>query len=133
MRFYIFILIMFSSLAVQSQGPANNWYFGGGAGINFNTSPPTILNDGRLNTLEGCASISNDEGQLLFYTDGTTVYNRSGNIMENGTGLLGDQSSTQSAIIIPQPLSTTVYYIFTVDVLELTLKIIYLQTESTIL
>src|SRR5690606_30471582 len=118
MRFYIFILIMFSSLAVQSQGPANNWYFGGGAGINLNTSHPTILNAGRSNTLEDCASMSHDEGQLLFYSDRTTVYNRSGNIMENGTGLLGDQSSTQSAIIIPQPISTTVYYIFTVDVLR---------------
>ena len=118
MRFCIFIVCLFSAFGLFAQGPANNWYFGGGAGINFNTSPPTVLNDGNLNTLEGCASISNDEGQLLFYTDGTTVYDRTGSIMENGSGLLGDQSSTQSAIIIPKPLSTTIYYIFTVDVLR---------------
>ena len=118
MRFCILILLLLSSLAGHSQGPANNWYFGGGAGITFNTSPPTALNDGKLYTLEGCASISNDNGQLLFYTDGRVVYNRNGDIMENGTGLMGDQSSSQSAIIIPQPLSTTIYYIFTVDVLR---------------
>ncbi len=117
-----FIILLFTALATHAQGPANNWYFGGGAGINFTTSPPTVLNDGNLNTLEGCASISNDEGQLLFYTDGSVVYDRAGGIMENGTGLLGDQSSTQSAIIIPQPLSTTIYYIFTVDILRVDLQ-----------
>lgn len=112
----IFLLIVPATAAAQ--GPANNWYFGGGAGINFNTSPPTAFNDGNLETLEGCASISNELGQLLFYTDGRTVYNSNGAIMENGEGLLGDQSSTQSAIIIPEPLSTTVFYVFTVDVLR---------------
>ena len=35
--------------------------------------------------------------------------------MPNGTGLKGDDSSTQSAIIIPQPGSSSIYYIFTVD------------------
>lgn len=118
MRFGVSILMFFIVLGAYAQGPANNWYFGGGAGINFNTSPPTVLTDGRLNTLEGCASISNDDGELLFYTDGSTVYTRTGAIMDNGTGLFGDQSSTQSAIIIPQPLSTTIYYIFTVDILR---------------
>lgn len=118
MRFGAIILFLFAALAAHGQGPANNWYFGGGAGISFNTSPPTVLYDGNLNTLEGCASISNDAGQLLFYTDGSTVYDKTGAIMENGTGLLGDQSSTQSAIIIPKPLSTTIYYIFTVDILR---------------
>src|SRR5690606_37535744 len=117
-RFPAYFILFFGSAMAMAQGPANNWYFGANAGITFNTSPPSSLFDGKLNTLEGCATISDDEGQLLFYTDGTTVYNRNGDIMENGTGLLGDQSSTQSAIIIPQPLSTTVYYIFTVDVLR---------------
>ncbi len=118
LRFGAIIPLLFIALAAHGQGPANNWYFGGNAGINFNTSPPTVLSDGKLNTLEGCASISNDQGQLLFYTDGITVYDRTGGIMENGTNLFGDPSSTQSAIIIPQPLSTTIYYIFTVDVLK---------------
>jgi hypothetical protein len=34
--------------------------------------------------------------------------------MANGYGLLG-RSSTQSAIIVPQPRNPYVYYIFTVD------------------
>lgn len=118
MRFPAYFILFFGSAMAMAQGPANNWYFGANAGITFNTSPPSSLFDGKLNTLEGCATISNDNGELLFYTDGTTVYNRNGDIMENGTGLLGDQSSSQSAIIIPQPQSSTIFYIFTVDVLS---------------
>ena len=38
-------------------------------------------------------------------------------IMANGTGLYGDFSSTQAAIVIPKPLSQNVYYIFTADAL----------------
>ena len=35
--------------------------------------------------------------------------------MTNGTGLFGDPSSTQSAIIVPKPGDDDIYYIFTVD------------------
>ncbi|MFO0478090.1 MAG: beta strand repeat-containing protein [Bacteroidota bacterium] len=38
--------------------------------------------------------------------------------MPNGTGLKGNFSSTQSALIIKQPGSTNLYYIFTVDAIE---------------
>jgi hypothetical protein len=34
--------------------------------------------------------------------------------MQNGSGLLGDPSSTQSSIIVPKPGSTRFYYLFTV-------------------
>ena len=39
-------------------------------------------------------------------------------IMPGGTGLFGDSSSSQSAIIVPQPESNTIYHIFTVAGLE---------------
>ena len=38
--------------------------------------------------------------------------------MENGSDLLGDTSSTQSAIIIPQPDNPNIYFIITVDVIH---------------
>ncbi|PHR90026.1 MAG: hypothetical protein COA80_16700 [Leeuwenhoekiella sp.] len=99
----------------SAQGQANNWYFGYGAGLNFSTGSPRPLTDGSLYTLEGCASISSENGNLLFYTDGITVYRADHSIMPNGNGLLGDPSSTQSAIIISQPDTPGIYYIFTVD------------------
>lgn len=102
--------------AVQGQGEATNWYFGNGAGIQFNNDGSvTALTDGLLNTVEGCASISDADGNLLFYTDGITVYDRTHGIMQNGTGLYGDPSSTQAAIIVPKPEDPNIQYIFTVD------------------
>jgi len=68
-----------------------------------------------MNTNEGCATISDNNGNLLFYTDGIKVWNRNGQVMPNGSGLKGDPSSSNSAIVIPKPGSASIYYIFTAD------------------
>ena len=100
----------------NSSGKEGNiWYFGQNAGLDFNSGNPVALTDGQLNTDEGCATISDKNGDLLFYTDGIIVYNRNHTQMPNGFGLLGHPSSTQSSIIVRKPGSSTIYYIFTVD------------------
>ena len=110
----IFILIS-SIFCSSAQNEGNIWYFGENAGLDFNSGFPIALTDGQLNTNEGCASISDNNGDLLFYTDGMTVYNKNHIIMPNGFGLLGNTSSTQSGIIIKKPTSNTIYYLFTAD------------------
>jgi hypothetical protein len=107
-----FLCILFS-IAATAQHEADNWYFGYNAGITFATNPPTFLSGGQINILAGCSSISDANGNLLFYSDGVTVWDRNHNIMPNGTGLSGFQSSTESALIIPAPGSTSLYYLFT--------------------
>jgi hypothetical protein len=92
-----------------------NWYFGDSAGLSFATDPPTVLTDGAMNALEGCATISDTNGNLLFYTNGITVWNKNHQVMENGTDLYGNLTSTQSALIVPWPESDNLYYIFTTD------------------
>lgn len=114
-KIILLFTFLFLSTVSYAQGEANIWYFGDHAGLDFNSGSPVALTDGQLNTLEGCATISNSSGQLLFYTDGVTVYNRNHVIMLNGTGLLGHSSSTQSATIVPIPGSTNLYFIFTID------------------
>jgi gliding motility-associated-like protein len=112
------IIILVSAISchyLHAQGEANIWYFGENAGLDFNSGTPLPLLDGQLNTIEGCASISDNLGNLLFYTDGITVWNKNHQVMLNGTGLNGDISSSNSAIIIPKPLSSNIFYIFTVD------------------
>ena len=106
-------LILFFTLNAFAQKEANFWFFGENAGLDFTTNPPTDIT-GSLSTDEGSASISDANGILQFYTDGTTVFSRNGSVMSNGRNLLGDSSSAQSAIIVPKPLSTSIYYIFTV-------------------
>ncbi len=108
-------ILLFNGLTIFSQGEANNWYFGKNAGVSFNTTPPTVLTDGQINTLEGCTTISDATGALLFYTDGIRVWDRFNTIMPNGINLKGDPSSTSSALIVPQPNTPNIYIIFTVD------------------
>lgn len=111
-RVITFFLFLFFSVCF-SQGESNIWYFGNKAGMDFTSGSPVPLTNGQIDTVEGCATISNSAGQLLFYTDGIKVWNRNHIVMPNGSGLLGDPSSTQSAIIVPKPDSSTIYYIIT--------------------
>ena len=113
MKSILSFLLLFITLNVFSQKEANFWYFGENAGLDFTNSPPTAIR-GSFSTDEGSATISNSEGELQFYTDGQIIYNKSGTVMANGLGLLGNSSSSQSAIIVPKPLDENIYYVFTV-------------------
>ncbi|WP_378183852.1 T9SS type B sorting domain-containing protein [Aquimarina sp. SS2-1] len=115
MKHISFVLLFLLGATLFAQGEANNWYFGQNAGVNFSTTPPTPLTDGRINTLEGCTTISDATGGLLFYTDGSTIFTRNHDIMLNGVDLRGDTSSTSSALIVPQPNTPNIYIVFTVD------------------
>ena len=112
MRFVYCAVLLSLCFRLSAQKEVNVWYFGLGAGIDFNASPPIVLTDGKLHTDEGCASICDAYGKLLFYTDGDTVYNAKHQVMVNGTGLHGAWSSAQSAMIIKLPKSDSLYLIF---------------------
>ncbi|MGB5461823.1 MAG: T9SS type B sorting domain-containing protein [Aureibaculum sp.] len=114
-RYFLIILCLFVFKISFAQKEATYWYFGEKAGLNFNSGFPVPALDGSLNTLEGCATISDKKGELLFYTDGTTVWNRMHGEMPSGTTLRGNSSSSQSAIIVPKPGDINIYFIFTVD------------------
>ncbi len=111
----LFSTLLFSFNLLFAQKEANIWYFGTKGGIDFNSGSPVPLLNGQLISQEGCATICDRNGNLLFYTDGTRVWNKAHTIMPNGNGLGGNYSATQSAIIVPRPKSSTQYYIFTVD------------------
>lgn len=115
MRKFIFFFLALIHFHGFGQLETANWYFGQNLGLNFQNNQVTPLSDGQLITGEGCATISDSEGNLLFYTDGSRVYNRRHQLMLNGIGLFGDSSSTQSAIIIPFPGDINKYIIFTVS------------------
>ena len=108
-------LLLCFSLITNAQHEADKWYFGVLAGLDFFSGSPVPVYGGALNTNEGCATISDNAGNLQFYTDGVTVWNKLHQVMPNGTGLMGGISSTQSSICVPLPGSTTIYYLFTVD------------------
>ncbi|MBT6131886.1 MAG: T9SS type B sorting domain-containing protein [Flavobacteriales bacterium] len=110
----LLILTFILPVSLQAQTEADWWYFGWNAGMHFTPSGPVADTNGAVSTLEGVATISDENGNLLFYSDGSTVYDANHDVMPNGTGLQGNSSSTQSAVIIKRPNSTTDYYLFSV-------------------
>ncbi|WP_439152569.1 T9SS type B sorting domain-containing protein [Winogradskyella sp.] len=115
MKKVTFLILLVLPICLLAQGEANFWYFGLNAGLDFNNGAPEVLSNGQLATFEGCATMASADGDLLFYTDGVTVYNRNHEVMQNGNGLSGNFSSTHSAIIFPDPGDSNQYYIFTID------------------
>ncbi|MFZ1371262.1 MAG: gliding motility-associated C-terminal domain-containing protein [Ferruginibacter sp.] len=66
------------------------------------------------NSQEGSSAMSDNNGKLLFYTNGLTVQNRKHEDMVNGLGLLGDLSSTNNTVIVPMPGNDSMYYLFAI-------------------
>jgi WD40 repeat protein len=116
MRFVFLVVaaLFFTGQGAWAQRPTDRWYFGRQAGLDFSSGTPTPLLDGAMTTYEGCATATTKRGELLFYTDGQTVWNRQHQPMPNGRRLMGSGSSTQSALIVPDPGSGNIFYIFTV-------------------
>ena len=118
----------------------NEWYFGTGGGINFNTlyDDPDDPDDGQITPVgdgeqaapEGVEAVSDPNGDILFYTDGQTVWfvgrdpatgdkvhtpmPIDGNPPE---GIGGDPGATQ-VVSIPVPGTEALYYIFTTTAVE---------------
>jgi gliding motility-associated-like protein len=107
-------LTLLSSNIVWAQKEASNWCFGYGAGIEFEDNGNITPFNSSISTFEGVATISDKNGNLLFYSDGISVWNRNHNVMPNGNNLTGDPSSTQSGVIVPLPGSSNLYYLFSV-------------------
>lgn len=99
----------------------NIWYFGDGAGLDFNPDPndpnaPTprpIASRHPQNIPAGTTTISDQTGQVLFFTDGQSVWDLNGNLMENGANIGGDNGASQGVIAVPIPQEETLFYLFT--------------------
>ncbi|PXV65938.1 hypothetical protein CLV62_106112 [Dysgonomonas alginatilytica] len=119
-------------LGVKAQKEIYNWHFGTSCGITWNSTRdllatglfgtgdvilkglPTNLVGSKISASEGCFSLSDTDGNLLFYSDGRTVWNKENVQMPQGSGLLGDASSAQAGIVLPYPGSITKYIVATV-------------------
>ena len=118
----LLVVCMWSFLVVNNnfaQKQAYNWYFGYYAGLSFHTNPPTVLTNGKLKTWGGCSTISDEDGKLLFYSNGLAIWNQKHELMYRSRydddypvnfGHGGDIS--QQALIVPQPANTQLYYLF---------------------
>ena len=106
------LLLLLLSQGVFAQKEANNWYFGSRVGMTWNTTqtigglsglPTPLPSSAMYEHHEGVCAMSDSEGNLMFYSDGVTVWNKNHQVMLNGSGLLGHVSSAQSGIVVPYP------------------------------
>src|SRR6218665_1797646 len=100
-KIYILVILLCLPACLFTQNSTAKWYFHSSAGLDFMTSPPANITNSAMTPAnsfsEGTASIADESGNLLFYTDGLTVWNQNNAVMVNGTGLMGDVSTTQAA------------------------------------
>lgn len=128
----LIILFLFPLQVLLSQNESNNWYFGKESGLNFSGPNPTALLGGMVNAHGGSAAISDANGNLLFYTNGMTIWNKNHVAMPNGAGLLGHSSATQNSLIVPKPGSSNIYYVFTNDKSDGTEGLRYSEVDITL-
>ncbi len=103
----------------RAQGRAQNWYFGDHAAVRFNAAGPVALTNGAMVSYEGCATLSDLNGQLLAYSNGEAVWDGQHQIMPNGaSGLGGHNSTSQSSLLLPMPGSLTKVYLFCQDAID---------------
>lgn len=114
---YLLVVVLFGG-QVAAQQEASNWFFGYNAGATFTQNSAIARGDGKMQSEEGCATISDSRGSLLFYSNGRLLLNRAHNTLKNSNGLLGDRSSTQNVLIIPQPGNDSIYFVCTVSAMQ---------------
>src|SRR5688572_12966330 len=114
--FLLFLLTLPSVSNAQSY-TGYNWYFGNGPyGIRFSRSDGSatlVTNHATLGTGGGAVASDAANGDLLFYTDGVNIYDRTNTLMPNGSGLLGNSSGNQAVAIAKVPGEDNQYYVFT--------------------
>lgn len=119
-RYILFLL--FSALVVadaNAQYYTNQnkmWGFGGNGGIDFTSGSPVAFVSAVV-TEEGCTTVCDSAGTLLFVTDGYNVRNAAGSVMPNGGFIAGVSTwrAGQASVITPVLSNPDRYYIFTME------------------
>ena len=119
MKYNLQRIIPLISLAIlafdaSAQGLTANWYFGDSAGVHFyNFSPSSLLNSNLGTAFEGCAALSNSNGELMYYARPEFALNYGHDTIENGSDLTGSVTSTQGSLFIPNPIDSNITYLVT--------------------
>jgi hypothetical protein len=113
------LFLLFAVVNTSAQYYVNQnkvWVFGRNAGIDFALGSPQPIHTS-INQMEGCASVSDPAGNLLFYTNGRQAYNRLGAFMPHGAAIIpcSTFSATQAALVVPAIGSKNRYYLFSME------------------
>ena len=127
MKQLFIVLILLTTHVSVAQNRNSVWVFGDSAGIDFGSGvalPIVSAMDGR----GSCASISDINGELLFYAAtmrpysnfspfSTFVFDMNNVVMQNGDSIVG-RAWYQELVIIPSPANDSTYYLFSISVTD---------------
>ncbi len=110
---------LFLLQAAPAQKRYNVWAFGANAGLDFNTSPPTVLDTTNASAVGNTdpyyvSSICDRQGNLLFYTDGFTTWNKNHEVIPKYQ-YRWPWSGYVMPLICPYPGNDSLYYLFGVS------------------
>ena len=118
-KFRIVIYLCFSTLWVLAQRVdrhGDNWLFGSKASLYFPFGEdPGISNLNKITTENAFMTYSDIEGKLVLYSNGTTVWNASNNVIEGAANLVQSPSPNYPGLIVPIPESDGLFYVFSID------------------
>lgn len=101
----LFAILLFGfNTEIMAQQEGSRWYFGSYAGLQFINDTVYNLSGSAMWDNDNSSTICDPAGNLLFYTNSVTVWNRNHQVMKYGDNLLGSTTSGQCGIIVPQPV-----------------------------
>jgi len=128
----LFLLLVFgfsqTATTAQPQRRGNIWYFGWNNGLDFSHGRPVKIPNPRVNSIEGVTTLCNEQGEVLFYSNGGgtagfmyndlelgRIWNRNRGIMYDfGITSGGGLSAAQGVMALPSPANPHQYYLFTI-------------------
>ncbi len=124
MKTLVFLFtIAFCNCYLYSQQETFNWAVGQNVKLDFTLGTPSHSYNLNCYFWESSASISDENGNLLFYTDGDTVKGNDNNILPNGSHLTSAvqyavSSVTQGSLFLKKPNSNNEYYLFSMGIMN---------------
>jgi hypothetical protein len=117
-HYYILILLLISLTAHAQPYETNpdfnrtrNWHFGDGIGLRFDPDTILVLNSAII-TPEAAAVHSDQDGNLLLYSNGQKIWNANHEVIYNGNLALGHISSSMGSVFIIHEDNPNFIYLF---------------------
>ncbi len=116
-KLLVLLLIVASGRPVYGQMENNIWLFAKNIQVVFESGGPisNARSNNILDRIENSAVVCDSSGDLLFYTYGTSVWDRNNDIISNGDDLGGNPSSTQGTVVVQSETNQYLYHIFTLE------------------